>query len=297
MTQCFIDFLKEQDVKFIEDLDIKQISSIGIGGRAKLAVLPNSEEKLLKTVSFLTQLGEGYKVVGNTTNILFPDTDFRDVLILTRNVNGYRIENDMFYAECGGTFSALIRKIADLGYCGFDELYGIPGSVGGMVFGNAGAYGKAMSDVTVSVRIYSPIADKITEIPLEQMVFSYRSSALKHSGEIVLSALFRTERDSAEKIRARLLSIVERRKRAQPSGKSLGSIFKRHGNLPVSRLIDELGMKGLTVGGAVISNKHAGFIMNASEASAADVRALISEVKRGVYSQYGFIPEEEIEIL
>ena len=297
MTKCFLDFLKKQDVEFKEWLNIKSISSIGIGGRAKIAVLPKNEAQLIETVRFLFKNGMEYKIIGNATNVLFPDTDFSRVLILTRKINIYRIENDVLYAPTGTHLSAAIREIAGLGYTGLDELYGIPGSIGGAVYGNAGAYGKSVSDVIEAVRVYAPETDEIQLVAADDMKFSYRTCALKYSGKILLSANIKLCRDSAENVCRRLATVIAKRKSSQPSGRSLGSIFKRYNGIPVSKLIDELGMKGLSVGGAVISEKHAGFILNVSGASAHDVCALISEIKSRIYRVHGFIPEEEIEIL
>ena len=238
-----------------------------------------------------------YKVVGNATNILFPDTDFTDVLILTKNINEYRVEQDFLHASCGTNLSAAIREISRAGFGGLDELFGIPGSVGGMIFGNAGAYGKSMSDVIASARVYAPFRDEIKTVSAEQMKFSYRSSILKHSGEIALSAALRLSSETEERIRSALTAVLEKRHAAQPVGRSLGSIFKRRDGTPVSAIIDKLGMKGMRVGGAEISKKHAGFIVNVGGATARDVRELISIIKDRIRHEYGFVPEEEIEIL
>ena len=297
MTQRFIDFLKEQDVEFKEGFDIKSVSSIGIGGKAKVAVFPSSEEELLKAVKFLLNSNMGYKIVGNATNILFPDTDYTNVLILTKKNNRYFVKDKTLHVSCGALFSSVIRKISCIGYGGLEELYGIPGSVGGMIFGNAGAYGKSVSDVTESVKVYSPDSDRVLERAADELCFSYRNSNLKHSREILLSATVKLSPDTTDNIQSRLVAVIEQRHSTQPRDKSLGSVFKRYHGNPVSKMIDDLGMKGFSVGGAEISQKHAGFIVNTGGASSTDVRELIGIVKKRIKLKYGFVPEEEIEIL
>lgn len=298
MTQCLIDFFKKQDVEYQRKVNISKLSSIGIGKVADLAVMPCDEIKLIKTIEFLRENGIKYRVLGRLTNVLFTGEEYDGVLILTSKMAKYYAAESVIEAECGVSFS---RMLSELSLCGLNispELYGIPGSVGGMVYGNAGAFGKSISDCLDSARLYFPNEKKILTLSASDMRFSYRNSLMKEKDSVLLSATFRMRKSDKDTLQSRLKEIIGMRKSTQPYGeKSLGSIFKRCGEVPVSRLIDELGFKGYSIGGACVSKKHAGFIVNSGGAGAEDVIALINLLKARLYSAYGIRAEEEIQYI
>ena len=173
----------------------------------------------------------------------------------------------------------------------------IPGSTGGMVYSNAGAYGKCVSDSFISCEAYSHSDNKTVILTADDLAFGYRDSMFKFRGLTLLSAKFKTERKPCYEIEAELSEIKNKRLTSQPREKSLGSIFKRSGDIPVSKIIDELGLKGVSVGGAEVSPKHAGFIINRKGATTQDILELIDLIRDKVFSFYGFSPSLEIELL
>ncbi len=296
MTQCLIDFFKKQDVEYKRNLNISRLSSIGIGPTADLAVMPNDEAKLIKTIEFLKDNRIKHRVVGRMTNILFVDINYNGVLILTSKMTDYSVAENEITAQCGVSFSKMLSELSHRGIGICEELYGIPGSVGGMVFGNAGAFGKSISDCLISARLYFTEEKKIATLTADKMRFSYRNSLMKKKDTILLSASFKFCESDKDTLNSRMKEIMDLRKSSQPYGeRSLGSIFKRYGDVPVSKLIDELGFKGYSVGGACVSKKHAGFIVNSGGATAEDVTVLINLIKARLHSSYGIAPEEEIQ--
>lgn len=295
MTDRFFDYLKEQDVKIYRNCNISRYSTIGIGGHATL-ILPQTPDSFVFTLDYLREEKIEYKVVGRASNILFPDKDVESVIIKTTNLNRFFVTDRLLYTECGASFSKTINELANLGYGGFESLYCIPGTVGGMIYQNAGAYGKAISDNLVDALVY--FDGEIKRVDRDELSFAYRSSSLSKSGGILLSARFILNESQPDSIISSLLKVRERRNKNQPTDKrSLGSIFKRTDGIPISMLIDKAGLKGYKIGGAEISKKHAGFIINNGGATASDVIALINLIKSTLYYRYGIIPELEIEIL
>lgn len=298
MAQCLTDFLKEQDVEFYELFEMSKISSIGIGGKARLLASPNTEEKLIRLIDFLVENNEKHIIVGRMTNILPCDSEYSGVLISTLKISTYNVAEIRCSVSCGTDFSKLLYNLSAMGYGGMEELFGIPGSVGGMIFGNAGAYGKSVSDFITDVTVYDPLRKKKYSLDASEMGFAYRESIVKHTRLTVLSANLIFSLKAVNDIRERFSEIISLRKASQPYGqKSLGSIFKRSGDIAISRLIDNLGLKGLRIGGAEISEKHAGFIVNVGGATAKDVTELIKIIKNKIFSAYGIEAEEEIQFM
>ena len=298
MAQCLTDFLKEQDVEFYELFEMSKISSIGIGGKARLLASPNTEEKLIRLIDFLVENNEKHIIVGRMTNILPCDSEYSGVLISTLKISTYNVAEIRCSVSCGTDFSKLLYNLSAMGYGGMEELFGIPGSVGGMIFGNAGAYGKSVSDFITDVTVYDPLRKKKYSLDASEMGFAYRESIVKHTRLTVLSANLIYSLKAVNDIRERFSEIISLRKASQPYGqKSLGSIFKRSGDIAISRLIDNLGLKGLRIGGAEISEKHAGFIVNVGGATAKDVTELIKIIKNKIFSAYGIEAEEEIQFM
>ena len=298
MLRCFTEFIKKHDVEYFESFDISRISSIGIGGRAKIAVKPNDADELVEILRFIKNNQLKYKIAGEMSNILPTDEFYDGILVLTQKIKGYSLAENILTVDCGAKLSSVISKVAKQNLGGMEELFGIPGSVGGMVYGNAGAYGKSISDFFISAKIYQPCKDRIISATHEEMEFSYRTSSIKNTDGVLLSASFLLESIPYEKSKEKMKSVISKRKSAQPySEKSLGSVFLRSGDIPTSLMIDKLGLKGYSIGGAEISTKHAGFIINRGNATSTDVKALIAFIKEKIFSSYGVMPKEEIEYL
>jgi len=293
-----LDFFKKRDVECYRSFDISSISSIGIGAVADFAVFPNTAEKLVTTVDFLTEANVPYFIAGRLTNVLFSSSEFCGVVVFTTKIATYSTAELNVRADTGVAFSKLLREISALSLGGAEGVYGIPGSVGGMVYNNAGAFGASVSDFFLRASLYSIKDKQVVTFNKAQMDFGYRKSILHNRNYIFLSGEFEFFRKEKKKIDEDFAGSVARRKATQPYGaKSLGSIFKRVDGIPVSKLIDDIGLKGFSVGGAEISKKHAGFIINTGGAVASDVLSLISTIKEKLYANYGIVAEEEIEII
>ena len=298
MTQRLFDFLKEQDVEIYRSKDISNISSIGIGAICDTVIYPHSVEAFVNIVSFLEDNMIKYFVAGRMTNVLTCCRKYDGIMVFTAKMSGYCVAENIVSAECGLSFSSMLNEISSLSLGGCEELFGIPGSVGGMVYNNAGAFGKSVSDCFVRAKLYS-IADKsVITFSASDMGFSYRKSILQNKNCILLSADFNFLPKPKEEIREAFERVITERKKSQPYGsKSLGSVFKRTSDVSVGYLIDKLGLKGYSIGGAMISDKHAGFIVNSGGATADDVKRLITFIKTKIKNKYGTEIEEEIEFM
>ena len=297
MYTHLLDFLNKQDVEYYRNYKLATRSSIGIGGEADIAIFPNNEEIFVSVLQFLCRKKIKFKVVGNLTNLLISDLGFRGAIVFSSNFKSHYVAEKRLYVSAGASLSSVIKKNSRLGYTGLDELYGIPGSVGGMVYNNAGAYGKSVSDALLEAKVFSKSTGEITILKNEDLNFSYRDSLLKKGDCILISAVFSLECGDAENITASLRDIISRRRASQPlEAKSLGSVFKRHSTAPLSLLIDRAGLKGAHIGGAMISTKHAGFVVNNGGATSADVKEVLRQVAQKVFDASGIRLEPEVRI-
>ena len=298
MTESLFDFFKKQDVEFYRSLNVAKISSIGIGGVCDFAFYPHNEKEFLTVLSFLENHKIKYFIAGRMTNVLFCCQRYDGVIVFTDKINRYSVAENKVSVGCGARFSTMLKRLSEVSLGGCEELYGIPGSVGGMVYNNAGAFGKSVSDCFCRAKLYSIDNNKLVTASLSDMNFSYRKSILQNKKHVLLSADFEFQRKDKAEICDAFKSVITARKNSQPYGaKSLGSIFKRSEGVPVSKLIDGAGLKGVRVGGAEISKKHAGFIVNSGGATSDDVLRLIELIKERLYKEYGIVAEEEIELL
>lgn len=300
MTETVLQFLQpysdEDKVDWIVSPQMDQYTSFRIGGLAKLLVYPKSEEVLIALIEQLKKLGEKYIVLGRMTNLVFSDSYYNGVIICTSKLKELYCTDMTVTASCGVTLSELCRFCREADLTGHEFAYGIPGTVGGAVFMNAGAYGGVMADILTSVTYYDASNGRINTVSARECAFSYRSSVFRaNTNQIILRAEFDLKRGEGSEIQTRMDEILQKRIASQPLDyPNAGSIFKRNERCIVSKLLDELGLKGLRVGDAMISEKHAGFIVNVGKATAADVRALIQKIKNIVYERQGIELEEEI---
>lgn len=291
-------FLTSQGIDFIKNAPMKEYSSIRIGGIAEYMIFPDNEEKLIEVVRFFNEKSIKHKVIGKMSNILPCDGFYEGVLINTKLLNHYSHYENTVFCQCGVLFPTLLARMSVLNLGGLESLALIPGTAGGMIASNAGAYGKEISDFLISLDAYIPSSKKRCTFSKDELEFGYRSSFIKSNGMVVLSARFQFEEKNTEHISRDISKIIERRKRSQPIEKaSLGSIFKKSGELSSGYLIEQCGLKGFSVGDAEISSKHAGFIINKGNATADDVKKLIAYVKNKVEFDFGVLLNEEIEYL
>ena len=300
MNKQFLDFCVGNGIKIERDADFSAITSMKCGKSARYLVEPNDIAQIVEAVKYLYEKDIEYRVVGGMTNTLPPADDFEGVLLRTNRIAGLRFaENNRVYAEAGASLSAVAKQAAMMGIGGFAEFSGIPGTVGGAVFGNAGAHGRSISDAVLTATVYDPRQDETRVINAEELHFGYRDSLFRRIPQYVILAVeLRGETGNREEILSKMREYAVMRRDRQPlSMPSLGSIFKHPTGDFAPRIIEELGLKGLSVGGASVSDKHAGFIVNTGPATSEDVRRLIQMIKDEVLRARGISLEEEINMM
>ena len=284
----------EANITIKENEPMSFHTSFKVGGPADIFAVPETIEDLCKAIKLAKTADAPVFILGKGSNILVLDTGIRGVVISTEKVSNISVDNNRMTCECGAslTYSAIVAR--DAGLAGLAFVYGIPGSVGGAVFMNAGAYGGQMSDVVVKTKYYDTLTDEVCECTEHN--FGYRESIYKeHPERIVLSAEFELKEGNIEEIKAEMDDYMERRRSKQPlEYPSAGSTFKRYPGHFTGQLIEECGLKGVRVGGAEVSEKHAGFIINRDNATSEDILGLIQFVKAEIKKKYGFEIECEV---
>ena len=278
-------------LSFQTNVSLAPHTTFGIGGLADYLVIPQSEESLLVLIGFLRENGIRFGVFGNGSNLLFDDKGYRGVVILTSGIRHICFTDTLVEASCGASLIALSMKAAKNALSGLEFACGIPGTVGGALFMNAGAHGGEMADIVLSSR-YLDTQGNLHEITEHD--FSYRHSRYQENGGIILSCRMGLSYGKESEIRARMAENKKKRESTQPiKEKSAGSVFRRSDGVIPAALIDRAGLKGLTVGGATVSEKHAGFIVNRGDATASDVLCLIDLIKERIAALYGveLVPE------
>ncbi len=275
--------------------------SFRIGGPVRALAVPQDVNSLARVCSILRDHELAPFILGNGTNLLFPDEGLAELFMLSTEKlqKLFLLPDGAVYAEAGVSLSRLASFAQQNGLQGLEFASGIPGSVGGGCFINAGAYGGEMKDAVESVVcLYTP-DQGLYELTAEQCAFGYRKSYFNtHAGCVILSAVFRLQPGDREEIAAKMRELNEKRRQKQPLElPSAGSAFRRPEGHFAGALIEQAGLKGFTVGGAQVSEKHAGFVVNIGGASSHDVYDLMMEVRRTVYEKSGVVLEPEVIIL
>ena len=269
-----------------------------IGGPAAVFVQPAQEDQLCSAIALCRELSVPYYVLGNGSNTLFGDKGWNGAVICLAGLRGeVRQEGDNLWAPAGMPLNMLCMAALRASLTGLEFAYGIPGTVGGAVYMNAGAYGGEMKDVLVSVR-HLNAQGEIVETPASELDLGYRHSIFEDNGDCILSAQVRLAPGDAQKISEQMNDLMGRRRDKQPLDKpSAGSTFKRPAGAFAGALIDQCGLRGYRHGGAAISEKHCGFVVNLGGATCADVLALCQEVQTIVKEKTGFTLEKEIRVV
>ncbi|HLA26430.1 MAG TPA: UDP-N-acetylmuramate dehydrogenase [Syntrophales bacterium] len=288
-----------EDVLFDEPLS--RHTSLGVGGEADAVVFPRNGEELTKILSCLKKEGTPFTPVGNGTNLIVRDGGYRGVVVSLKRFHNLGIEDDdggrvSVHAEAGVPLAELVGLSLREGLTGVEFCAGIPGSVGGAIRMNAGAYGREIKDVVETIT-FMTINGGICHYGRGELGFSYRNLDLPPDS-VILSAHFFLPRGAREEIKKNVETILEMRKEKHPlMYPNAGSIFKNPGSVSAGRIIDELGLKGLKIGDAMISETHGNFIVNLDKAKAKDVLALIDVVKNKVLEERGVVLDTEVHII
>lgn len=288
-------------LKLLENEPMAEHCSFRIGGPVRAMAYPQDVMSLSRICFLLQQYDCSPFMLGNATNILFPDEGLKDLFIIsTENLTRmFMLDDGAIYAEAGVSLAKLASFAYENGLTGLEFASGIPGSIGGGVMMNAGAYGGELKDAVESVVCYYLPEQRLYELNNGECKFSYRKSLFQTMGGcVILSAVFRLQKGDSESIAAKMRDMNRRRRDKQPLDlPSAGSAFKRPAGYFAAALIEECGLKGLTVGGAQVSEKHAGFVVNRGGATSHDVYDLLMKVRQTVYEQKKVVLEPEVIIL
>ncbi len=276
---------------------MKQHTTFRVGGPADVLVMPNREE-LAEVLSLCKKHDESYYVVGNGSNLLVGDKGIRGVVILITNRMGeIAIDGETIYAGAGATLGQIASRAAAESLTGMEFAAGIPGTVGGAVVMNAGAYGGEMKDILVSATVMTEDGEE-KEIPVEDLDLSYRHSCIPEKKYIVLGVTLRLAKGNVEEIRSKMAELRDQRLTKQPlEYPSAGSTFKRPEGYFAGKLIMDAGLRGYQVGGAQVAEKHCGFVINKGDATAADIVQLMQDVSDKVEAEFGVTLEPEVKLL
>ena len=281
---------------FERDALLSRHCSMRIGGACDILVRPNSEEMLRSLLAACRGEEIPFFLLGRGSNVLFSDEGYRGcVILLGQEMGGIAVEGNRITAGAGTALSAVCSAALENGLSGLEFAYGIPGTVGGALFMNAGAYGGEMKDVVTSCR-YIDENGEFREMPAEEMNLSYRHSVFSERDFVITSVTLRLSEGDKAAIKARMDELMQKRRDKQPlEFPSCGSTFKRPEGYFAAALIEECGLKGCTIGGAQVREKHSGFVINRGGATFEDVTQLVRHIKRTVREQKGI--ELECEML
>ena len=290
-----IDYLP--NLKWLRDEPLAKHTSFRIGGPAKRMAFPKTAEALIVLDGFARELGVRTILLGNGTNVLFPDEGIDAVVIATGEMAHIERDGDVLTADAGVSLARRATVAWQEGLTGLEFAHGIPGSLGGGVVMNAGAYDGALSDVLTEATALFP--DGVRTILVGDLQLSYRHSLFTEEPDaVVLRAKVRLKTGDKDAVKARMVELMAKRRASEPlENPSAGSTFKRPTGYFAGRLIEDAGLKGASVGGAQVSSKHAGFVINTGGATCADVLGLIEKIQKTVYDAAGVKLEPEVRVI
>lgn len=289
--------LEARGIKTVAMLPLAPYSTLRVGGVAEMGIFPESREQLTDAAELLRKTETSFCVIGNGSNVLFGDGVIEGAMIFTKGLRTLSVGEREAFAECGVALASLASAAADASLSGLEFAHGIPGSVGGAVFMNAGAYGGSIADVLTQSIAYDKNTGEL--FPVTEHRFDYRSSIYAERTDwICLGASFSLQAGERASIRARMRELAAARKEKQPlEYPSAGSYFKRPDGYFAAKLIDDCGLKGYAVGGAAVSTKHAGFIINRGGATARDILRLEEHIREEVFRRFGVMLEREVRAI
>lgn len=284
--------------QILVDTPMKEHSSMRVGGAAKILVLPSSMEEIIQMKKALIRYAVPHVIIGNGTNLIVSDNGYPGVIIkLAENFSEITVNENEILAQAGISLAATANTAWKNGLTGLEFASGIPGNVGGAVFMNAGAYGGEMKDVVVETTCMDDTGELLT-LRGEEHEFGYRTSRFQKLGLTVLAVKMKLEKGEPDRIKEKMQTLNACRREKQPLNlPSAGSVFKRPPGYFAGKLIEDAGLRGYRIGGAQVSEKHCGFIVNTGNATALDVIRLIQTIKDKVFENSGVMLQEEVKIL
>lgn len=292
-----IENIKNMNIGLVyENIDLKKYTTYKVGGTGKLLVIPDTIEKLIELLNYLKENNIKYKIIGNGSNLIFIN-DYNGVLIKLDKLNNVQINDKEVTAEAGASLIGLALKVSRMGLKGMEFATGIPGTIGGAVYMNAGAYKEDMASIIKKVKLLDE-NDNIIELNKEELEFGYRKSILQSKKYVCLEATLLLDYGDIDEIMALIEKRKQKRIETQPlEYPSAGSVFRNPENGFAWQLIDDIGYKGKRIGDAMVSEKHANFIINVGNANGSDIKELIDEIKNKVKDKYNIDLKVEQEIV
>lgn len=289
-------FVDIDNIKFNEPM--KKHTSFRVGGNADVLIEPKNEDEIKNLIKYLKEKNIYYIIIGNGSNLLVKDGGIKGVVIkISKNFSDFEINEETLTAKSGAMLSVIGKAVQRQGLTGFEFAAGIPGTIGGALTMNAGAYGGEMKDIVKDVTVIDENGD-IKVLSNEEMKFSYRKSVLNEKNYIILSTTINLKKGDFDQIKETMKEITKKRVTNQPLNlPSAGSTFKRPEGYFAAKLIEDAGLKGLTLGDAQVSTKHSGFIVNIGDATSKDLLNLMYIVKNIVKSKFNIELEEEVKII
>lgn len=284
--------------QLLKNEPMKKHTTFRIGGAADCFAVPATKEEVKEIVAVCKEMQVPYYIVGNGSNLLVSDEGYRGVIIqLYKEMSAITVDENVIRAQAGASLAKIANAALDASLTGFEFAAGIPGTVGGACVMNAGAYGGEMKDVLVEVTVLTQDGE-ILVLPKEKLELGYRTSVIAKKNYIVLEAVIQLAEGKQEDIKAIMDDLREKRVSKQPlEYPSAGSTFKRPEGYFAGKLIQDAGLRGFRVGGAQVSEKHCGFVINAGDATAKDVDDLMKQVSAKVMEQFGVVLEPEVKRL
>ena len=295
--QKLLDFFDKNDIEYKTGLSLKEISSFRIGGKADLVCYPSSSEQVSAVVKFCVSQTFDYLSFGKCSNVVFSDSGISKLIIKTDKLDSISFDNELFSFGAGVMLAKASKFTIDSGFTGMEFAYGIPGSIGGAVYMNAGAYGGQMSDCVVKTE-YVDDKGNICVLSQDDHTFSYRHSFFSDKNYIITKTYIILEKGDKELSEKNVRELQNARKTKQPlEYPSAGSVFKRPEGYFAGKLIQDCGLKGFSVGGAAVSEKHSGFIINTGNATCEDVKNLVSVIQNKVFDDFNVKLECELKFI
>ena len=291
-------FEKELNIKYIKNESLKKHTTFKVGGECSYFVMPSNLEELKRLIKLIKKYKLKFMIIGNGSNLVFSSKKYNGIIISLKEFNHYKISSNILTCQSGCLISKLALETAKKGLLGLEFAAGIPATIGGAIYQNAGAYNKDISLITKSVTCLDKDLN-IVNLSKQQCEFSYRSSIFKKNKDfIIIEAEFKLINNDKNK----LLEIIENRRKTRLDSQPLnmpsaGSVFKNPEGLSAWQLIDGVNMRGVKIGGAKVSEKHANFIINENNATGEDINALIEKIKKSVKEKYSIDLETEQEFV
>lgn len=272
--------------EILENVDLKKYNTYGIGGYAKYVIYPSSIANLQKLLKYLADKNISWYVLGGGSNVILPDQDFSGAIIKLDKLDKYTVDHDKVIVEAGISLAKFVKNMLDDGYTNYGSLMGIPGLLGGAIRGNAGAYGINIFDYLISVTIMDELGN-IRKLKKDDIKYDYRETEFKKQNIIIIAAEFQGVKGDVTLELDNIIKNAKKRKNTQPlEYKNAGSVFKNPPGLSAGYMIEHAGLKGITIGGAQVSEKHANFIINYNNATSHDIIGLIELIKKEVKNKY-----------